>query len=239
MAMDKERRETLDGLSLVVLGWPGEAGALALVRKYRKELEERYPRFWLDSCPLWREAFADEKSFLLEKEKPEDSSAENYALPHHLPITWQKILSDAEAYLPIGESGFLKALWDFGEALDMGMRVKLREIPMRQFTIEVCEMGREDPLNLASRGCFLAVTGRPRALIEKAAAAGLSGKEIGYLQKDRRRTLEYGEEVRFLQKSREKATECCEDNRFPAKNQESVPEYSEEALSGLEKQQKC
>lgn len=53
---------------------------------------------------------------------------------------------------PIGEGGVWAALWKLGEAADTGLGVELVRVPIRQETIEVCEILRVDPYQLRSGG---------------------------------------------------------------------------------------
>lgn len=58
------------------------------------------------------------------------------------------------------EGGFLSALWKMAEASQVGLTVDFRKVPIRQETIEVCEIFDINPYRLESEGSVSA--GNPR-----------------------------------------------------------------------------
>lgn len=56
------------------------------------------------------------------------------------------------AAVPIGPGGVFGALWRLGEAAETGLLVELVRIPVRQETIEVCELLDVSPYGLLSGG---------------------------------------------------------------------------------------
>ena len=48
--------------------------------------------------------------------------------------------ADASALYAMGEGGFLSALWKMAEASEVGLEADFRKVPIRQETIEVCEI---------------------------------------------------------------------------------------------------
>lgn len=100
---------------------------------------------------------------------------------------------------PIGEGGVWAALWNLGEAAGTGICVDLVRIPIRQETIEVCEILREDPYQLRSGGfLYLLADG-----VETA------GTVIGRTRPDRDRIVLGLEGVRYLNRGRG-GRESCE-----------------------------
>ena len=112
-------------------------------------------------------------------------------LPAHLP----EICSYAKE---IGEQGILSALWRMAEDLDTGLEIRLRDIPIRQDTIEILEKFDLNPYYALSDGAYLVVTDRGDDLMKAAQSAGLTCDEIGELRPGIARTVINGENVRYL-----------------------------------------
>ena len=54
---------------------------------------------------------------------------------------WQMaVQAGASALYAMGEGGFLSALWKVAEDSQVGLTVDFRKVPVRQETIEVCEI---------------------------------------------------------------------------------------------------
>ena len=98
----------------------------------------------------------------------------------------------------IGGQGILSALWRMAEDLDTGLEIRLRDIPIRQETIEILEKFDLNPYYALSDGAYLVVTGRGDELMKVAQSAGLTCDEIGELRPGIARTVINGENVRYL-----------------------------------------
>lgn len=98
-----------------------------------------------------------------------------------------------------GEGGIFSALWELGEFFSCGLRLGLREILLRQETIEVCELLDINPYLMFSGGCVLAVTGKPEELLAAYRENGIPAALLGTLCPGGDRVLENGEERRFLE----------------------------------------
>ncbi len=102
-----------------------------------------------------------------------------------------------------GEGGIFAALWELGRYLDCGMQIELRELLLRQETIEVCEILDLNPYLMMSGGAILAVTNEPEVLLAAYEAAGIPAAAVGTLTEGHDRILQNGEEKRFLEPFRE------------------------------------
>ena len=98
----------------------------------------------------------------------------------------------------IGEQGILSALWRMAEELGTGLEIRLRDIPIRQETVEILERFSLNPYYALSDGAYLAVTSHGDELLEAAGRAGLTCDEIGELRPGIARTVINGESVRYL-----------------------------------------
>ena len=98
----------------------------------------------------------------------------------------------------IGEQGILSSLWRMAEELSSGLEIRLRDIPIRQETVEILERFDLNPYYALSDGAYLAVTSHGDEIIEAARSAGLNCDEIGELRPGIARTVLNGESVRYL-----------------------------------------
>ena len=128
------------GQNLVVAGYAGYAGTIAIVRQKREELLQWFTKGYLDR--------------IMENE--------DGTLSGNLE-RW-KALGATECE-PAGEGGILSALWNLSGAYMTGIEFSLRQIPVKQETIEVCERYDLNPYRLYSDGCLLFVTDIHAAVI--------------------------------------------------------------------------
>ena len=64
--------------------------------------------------------------------------------------------ADITAYEGLGEGGVLAALWNLSGVFNAGIEFDLRRIPIRQATVEICELYGLNPYRLRSGGGFVA-----------------------------------------------------------------------------------
>lgn len=139
----------------------GSAGDLGAAR-----LAERFEKKLLERLP----------AFLVEQAKRRPDGPE-------------PVLS-ACAAVPIGPGGVFGALWRLGEAAGTGLSVELGRIPVRQETIEVCEILDVTPYGLLSGGMLYAVEN----------GNWLPGTVIGRTDKGKGRVVVSAEGARYLTK---------------------------------------
>ena len=108
---------------------------------------------------------------------------------------------EISAWEAVGEGGVLAALWNFSGKMDIGIEFDLKKIPLRQITVEVCELFHLNPYRLLTSDAFVAAAdngGRAvRALEQLGIPAAVIGRgDGGDFQKDvsrRRRGRFFGE----------------------------------------------
>lgn len=99
----------------------------------------------------------------------------------------------------VAGGGLFTALWELGEKLGMGCRIELNSIPIRQETIEVCEVFDINPYRLRGDGSLLIVTEDSKALIEELATHNILGTVIGQTTECIDRVVIREDENRFLE----------------------------------------
>lgn len=99
----------------------------------------------------------------------------------------------------ITEGGVFGALWEVAESSKTGLEINLRDIPVRQETIEVCEEFGLNPYELISSGSMLITTPKGAQVVEMLKKAGIGGAVIGKVTAGADRVLINGDEKRFLE----------------------------------------
>ena len=99
----------------------------------------------------------------------------------------------------VREGGIFAALWEMAAAKNVGLSVDLKNIPIRQHTIEVCEYFNLNPYMLRSGGTLLLACANGARLVEQFQKAGIESAVIGQTTSGNDRLIHYDEEARFLE----------------------------------------
>lgn len=108
-----------------------------------------------------------------------------------------------DEWLELGSGGILAGLWILCERLHAGMRVNLKDIPLRQETIELANYFDRNPYEMNALGCLLIAAEDGGRLARVMQQNGIEARVIGCLQSGRRRELINGEEIRYLDMPRQ------------------------------------
>lgn len=106
----------------------------------------------------------------------------------------------ARALFAMGEGGFLSALWKMAEASQVGLGADLRKVPIRQETIEICELFDLNPYKALSGGAVLLGIRGGEALVSEYRRMGLMAAVIGQTNEGNDRLLYSGENARYLER---------------------------------------
>lgn len=98
----------------------------------------------------------------------------------------------------IGSGGIFAALWETAEAADVGLKIELAKISVKQETIEVCEFYHLNPYQMTSTGAVLLITEDGDALVEALEKSGARASRLGVTTAENARVITSGEEQRFL-----------------------------------------
>lgn len=173
------RKSSLAGSQIVMTKWAGTEGTARLTNRCREQLLKRYPAHFLDEAA----AFDRYLSIV-----PEAAVARK---------------SGVGAVCAAGGGGVFHALWTLAERVGTGLEVFLKKIPIRQETVEVCNMLDVNPYELAANGSLLCVTREGEALAESFRREGIPAEVIGFLTGENDRVIINGEERRFLEPAKE------------------------------------
>ncbi|MFI3237837.1 MAG: AIR synthase-related protein [Lachnospiraceae bacterium] len=114
------------------------------------------------------------------------------------------IKSDICTMHDVSGGGIFRALWELVEGTDVGLKIYLKKIAVKQETIEVCEFFGLNPYELLSGGALLIVTKQGDKLVEELEQAGILATVIGETTDDHDKIIinqhTDGIETRYLDK---------------------------------------
>ena len=161
-------------MDIILIGRVAEAGTLETAERERGSLEARYGlRYLMQGIAGLEAEFADDRCMR------------------------ELTLGGCDVFV-VGKQGIYKALWALGETLSCGLGVRLEDIPISQFAIEISEYADENPYQVNSLGCILACCAEGRALTEKLNGLGYPAAVIGYTTDDNTRGVINHDTVTYL-----------------------------------------
>ena len=98
----------------------------------------------------------------------------------------------------VTEGGIFGALWEMGAAAGVGITAELMKIPIRQETVEVCEIFDINPYQMMSSGSMLIGCRQGNLLVGALQKAGIPSAVIGRATDTNDRIVINGEDTRFL-----------------------------------------
>ena len=101
------------------------------------------------------------------------------------------------SFIPAGEGGMLAALYRAAKERKCGLRIALRKIPVRQDTIELCELYGLNPYRLFSR-CAVYFCGNGERLAEQLREKGVPAARIGRLTRGLDKVITDKTETEYL-----------------------------------------
>lgn len=175
---------------LIITGWIGHAGVREVLHMEEDRIKERFSPMFVrrlkGELPV-REAderTAGEKRTLIEEILKEDGAV-------------------AGSFREVTEGGIWNALWNLAEALHCGLRADIDAMPLKQETIEICEMYGLHPYYLTSgEDVILAAVNNGSRTIDRLKEQKIAAVRIGYTTDDKDRILVQGESIRYLDRPR-------------------------------------
>lgn len=109
------------------------------------------------------------------------------------------VSSNVSAMHDVTEGGIFGALWEVAEASGVGLEIDMKKIPIRQETIEVCEVFDINPYGLISSGSMLMTCENGYDLVRELEKKGIPATVVGKVTDGNDRILRNEDEVRFLE----------------------------------------
>ena len=172
---EEEARAEYTNLDLVIAGTIGREGAAMIATEHADRLEKRYAPSYIETAKhLFDDGSMSAVSDILQE---------------------REVISIHD----VREGGIFAALWEMAAAKNVGLSVDLKNIPIRQHTIEVCEYFNLNPYMLRSGGTLLLACSNGARLVEQFQKAGIESAVIGQTTSGNDRLIHYDEEARFLE----------------------------------------
>ena len=171
------------GQDILLTKYVGLAGTAILSKMEQSKLEERLPSYIV------------ENGISLEKEI---SVLPESRIAMEVGVTGMHDVS---------RGGIFSALWELAEKGNVGIEVDLKKIPVRQETIEICEVLGVNPYELYGAGSLLIVTDKGNQLLYELEKQQIPAAIIGKITEENGKVILNGEEVRFLDRPKNDALE--------------------------------
>lgn len=163
------------GDDVVVTKWIALEGTSIIAKEKEEMLKERFAPSFIDSA----KSFSNYLSVI-----PEAAVAARLG---------------ATAMHDVTEGGIFGALWEVGQASKVGLSIDLKSIPIKQETIEICEVFGLNPYELISSGSMLITIPNGYDLVRELKNSGISAAVIGKVTEGNDRVLINEDEKRFLE----------------------------------------
>ncbi len=179
-AVKSIRKMPHPGMDIVVSKWAGLQGTAKLAVSKEEELMKRLPGRMLREAATYSQYMSI------------------------VPEARIALKEGARLLHDVSGGGMFRALWELAELAGTGLRVDLKKIPIKQETIEICEVFGLNPYELLSGGSLLMVTEDGESLAEKLWEADIPAAVIGKLTDNNDRVIlthwDGSEELRYLER---------------------------------------
>ena len=179
---NRESKAVRPGMDVVMSKWIGLQGTAKIAKEQKEALLQRLPARFLAEAASY-----DKYMSIIPEAK----------------VAWEE---GVVAMHDVSGGGIFRALWEVAEKAETGIRIDLKKIPVKQESIEICEVFGLNPYELLAGGALLMIAEDGDVLAEKLAQEGISAAVIGRLTDDNDRVIvtrgEDGEELRYLDRPR-------------------------------------
>lgn len=169
---DAASSRSYDGKELVLINPVALEGTLRVLSEKEEEIRERF-------VPVFLQKLYDSENNLFAVKAAEKAAEFR-----------------AELMKPVTDSGVFGALWELAEETGTGYEVDLKAFPVRQDIIEICELFRLNPYQMASGGCLLVVLDDGRGFVEACEKEQIPAAVIGRMKAGKDKIILNGEEKR-------------------------------------------
>lgn len=182
-ALHQNFHEYKDGQDILLTKYVGLGGTAVLSEKEQSKLKERLPLYIVENGIQLR----NEISVL-----PESRIAMEVG---------------TSGMHDVSRGGIFSALWELAEKGNIGIEVDLRKIPVRQETIEICEVLGVNPYELYGAGALLIVSDKGNQILHELEKQQIPAAIIGKITRENSKVILNGEEVRYLDRPKNDAIE--------------------------------
>ena len=164
------------GQDIVVTKWVGLEGTSIIASAREAELREHYSQEFVDRARGFIRYISVVKEAMIARD------------------------FGVAAMHDITEGGVFGALWEMAAASQVGLTVDLKKVPLKQETVEICELFDLNPYQLISSGSMLIACDRGHDLAECLKKEGIHSAVIGKFTDNNDKVIVYDEgETRYLE----------------------------------------
>lgn len=167
-----------EDVDIVMAGTIAIGTTSVLVNLYENRLRNRFHDTFVDDC-LKISEFTDIKKIT------DIAKEQDILYMHH-----------------VSDGGVFAAAWELASAVNLGIEIDIKKIPVWQETIEIAEVFDYNPYMTDGTGAVLIAVKDGAALAEKFKSAGIYADVIGHITSGRDRVVMNGDEKRFLEPPR-------------------------------------
>ncbi len=196
----KEKQEKFGDMDIVMTGYAGLRASVFLTYEKYNLLRGRYSTSFLEGAKrqerlLWQ----------IPEAAPAGESGVGGAYSFaEKGITGMYLLS---------EGGVFAGLWNMGKLAGIGLKTYLKNIPIMQETVEICNFFDVNPYQMQSEGSCLLLTKNGGRLKDRLREKGIVSEVIGFTTRNNDRIVINGEKTCYLQKQYEDVLDTVVRNR--------------------------
>lgn len=176
VAWNPDKKGIHEGTQIVMAGYAGIRGTNQLLEQEREHLSSIFSQGFLDG------AFFEEKKYSIQ------------AATMTVMQAYQEDGASVYYMHDVSDGGIYRALWQLGKWIGQGFRVDNRIMPIRQETIELCEVFDLNPYMIDGTGAMFLVSDDGPLLVRRLKKVGVEASVIGSVTTDRQCVVMLGEE---------------------------------------------
>ena len=176
VASDRMQQKAGEEYDIVMTKWIGLSGASLLATEKEEECKKKLPEYYV------KEAASYDRFMSIATEAAVAVKSEGTIAMHD-----------------VAGGGIYTALWEMGEKLGLGCRVLLKDIPVLQEVVEICEVFDINPYRLRGDGALLIATSQADKLTEALHNEDIPACVIGKMTACIDRVIIREDETRFLE----------------------------------------
>lgn len=169
-----QKKGDASNMDVVLSKWIGLEGTAILALEKEEELAKRFPMRLINKAKSCEECLSV---------TPEAAIA---------------LKSGVYTMHDVRNGGVFGALWELSQKIGVGLTINLRDIPIRQETVEICEYYDLNPYELLSGGSLLMAAENGKRLVEVLQGEGISASVIGRTNGGNDKVVINRDETRYL-----------------------------------------
>ena len=169
-----QKKGDASNMDIVLSKWIGLEGTAILTSEKEEELARRFPMRLINKAKSCEECLSV---------APEAAIA---------------LKSGVYTMHDVRNGGVFGALWELSRKIGVGLTINLRDIPIRQETVEICEYYDLNPYEMLSGGSLLMVAENGKKLVEVLQGEGISASVIGRTNGGNDKVVINRDETRYL-----------------------------------------